>query len=74
MNDDVTLNDLIQKNKNIQSDCETMIKVIEENKKNVAKYYRVALFKKFWVNKITGTCLALFLLVTAWNLTSSKLL
>jgi hypothetical protein len=36
MNDDVTLNDLIQKNKNIQSDCETMIKVIEENKKNVA--------------------------------------
>ena len=30
----------------------------EENKKNVAKYYRVALFKKFWVNKIIGTWLA----------------
>ena len=35
MNDDVSLNELIQKNKNIQADCESMIKVIDENKKNV---------------------------------------
>jgi hypothetical protein len=32
MYDDVVLNDLIQKNKNIQADCESMIKVIEDNK------------------------------------------
>lgn len=35
MYDDVVLNDLIQKNKNIQSDCESMIKVIEDNKNKV---------------------------------------